>query len=789
MIVKQSSPIPLFSRRFLSRQIFSVSEGRGAAIAYGLLSFGVGALFASTHALFGAYPFAVGYLAAASRRYPFALAGALVGALTLGPRGYVYAFGYLFLSALRLFFSYPRGEGRIFPPSPAYFEEEAPLRVATACVVGSFFAVYQMTAGGLSTASFLFSLTMIAVTTLSAYAYLPIFLCGRTPCEIFLAEGKEKGEGGNVALDLCLSAFLFTVTLALRPFSLLGVSFSPFFAVALALFLPARWGTLRGTAVATLAALGTLAPAYLPSYALLAAAVGLLYTVGPFYGLAAGLALSLGAAYLVVGGRMIIDFLPEVVVSASLSFPLYRRLPALGAARGERETHDPDTGEENSRAPALQRMEMLSSAYRSLSQVFSLLAEGAARPSEGEYREACLSAFAQHCDGCERRAVCWEAGERRAHRAAECLSEQYAAGTMPAEIFLPESLLDGCPSLPKIRRSVSESCATLEESKRRGERNSLFAENYRMTAEMLSDAASREASEEKQDRNLARAARVIFSELGIPVREVRVFGERRRTLYAFGVERESAEGAKELHTRLCNLCDCRFGPPVFFVRGGRATMRLESRPRFAVSCHGARAAQAREVSGDAFSTFHGDGAYFYALLADGMGSGREAAITSGICGAFLQKTLAAGASKGVALRALNTVLSERGCECSSTIDLLELDLLFGRASFVKSGAAASYVRRGESLFRIRSATVPIGILDTPDAERVRFDVQAGDVIVMLSDGISQAPEDSLWLVELLSGDWEGDLDLMAEKILECARTHAERGDDMTVELLHVQEAS
>jgi hypothetical protein len=46
-----------------------------------------------------------------------------------------------------------------------------------------------------------------------------------------------------------------------------------------------------------------------------------------------------------------------------------------------------------------------------------------------------------------------------------------------------------------------------------------------------------------------------------------------------------------------------------------------------------------------------------------MGSGREAAVTSGISGAFLHQTLAAGASKGVAMRALNTVLAERGCEC------------------------------------------------------------------------------------------------------------------------------
>ena len=483
---------------------------------------------------------------------------------------------------------------------------------------------------------------------------------------------------------------------------------------------------------------------------------------------------------------MILDFLPELVVAVSLSFPLYRRLSDLA-----RQVHEAERGEGEltPKGRALEKIELLSSAYRSLSQVFSLLSEGGRRPNEGEYREACRAALALHCEGCERRPLCYNDEDRRAARAVECLSEQYAAGTLPAEIYLPDGLLDGCGRLASIRRGVADACAALEESKRWGERHSLFAENYRMTAEMLSDAASREASEEKEDQSLGRAARVIFSELGVPVREVRVLGNRRRTLLAIGISQKNAESAKDLLPRLCSLCDCRFGAPAFLVRSGVCTMRLESRPRFSVACHGARAARAREVSGDAFSTFRGEGAYFYALLADGMGSGREAAITAGICGAFLQKTLSAGASKAVALRALNTVLTERGCECSSSIDLLEVDLLFGHASFIKSGAAASYVRRGERLFRIASATAPIGILDTPDAERVRFDVESGDVIVMLSDGISQAPEDSLWLVELLSGDWEGDLDLMAEKILECARSHAERADDMTVELLHVKEAS
>lgn len=789
MVVKEEQPISLFSRRFLLRQVFSAAEGRGSALVYGAISFAVSALFAGTHALFGAYPFALGYVAVCRHRYPFALGGALVGSLALGERGVVYSLAYLLLTALRLLFSHPRGEGQLLPASAAYFEEEPPLRVASACVSGFFLAIYQLIAGGLSTASFLFALAMIALPTLSSFAYLSFFEDGRTLSALLLEEPKKEPSRADFSLSLSLCALFFTIALSLLPFSVLGVSLSLLFVAALALLLPLRFGVLRGGLTVIVAALGTLALPYLPAFAVMAVAVGLLSSLMPLYALALGVAAALAVAYAIVGTDMVISFLPEVIVAASLCLPLCRYLPKLAASVREGGTQSREDLQDTARRPsALRRIEMLSGAYRSLSQVFGRLSENAARPTEGEYREACLAAFAHHCEACAGQAGCWREGQQNARRAANCLAEQYAGGTPPPEISLPDSMMRSCGSLSHIRRDVAEACAALEEGKRRGEKNALFAENYRMTADMLADAARREAREEREDSTLSRAARVVFSELGIPVRRVQVLGERHRTVLATGMAKETPERERELCLRLSALCDCRFGEPTYLLRGGKATMRLESLPRYAVSSHGAGAAKGREVSGDAFSTFVGEGDYFYALLADGMGSGREAAITSGICGAFLHQTLAAGASKGVALRALNTVLAERGCECSSTIDLFELDLLFGRASFIKSGAAASYVKRGDSLFRIRSATVPIGILDALDAERIRFDVQAGDVVVMLSDGVSQSPEDSIWLVEMLSGAWESDLDLMAEKILEGARTHADRGDDMTVELLAISEA-
>ena len=69
---------------------------------------------------------------------------------------------------------------------------------------------------------------------------------------------------------------------------------------------------------------------------------------------------------------------------------------------------------------------------------------------------------------------------------------------------------------------------------------------------------------------------------------------------------------------------------------------------------------------------------------------------------------------------------------------------------MKSGAAPSFVIRDGRLFRLCSKTVPIGILRALDAEMIRFTLEKGDIIVMLSDGVTENFEDSAWLCDMLS---------------------------------------
>ena len=160
------------------------------------------------------------------------------------------------------------------------------------------------------------------------------------------------------------------------------------------------------------------------------------------------------------------------------------------------------------------------------------------------------------------------------------------------------------------------------------------------------------------------------------------------------------------------------------------------------------------VSGDSVTLFSNKQDYFYALINDGMGSGREAAFTSNLCSVFLEKMLRAGNRAGTSMQMLNNLIRSRGSdstrECSSTVDLLELDLMTAKAAFIKSGAAPSFVIRGKVVHRIQSGTAPIGIISELDVQSTPFSLRAGDTVVIVSDGILQNDPECEWLASYLA---------------------------------------
>ncbi|MCI8608734.1 MAG: SpoIIE family protein phosphatase [Firmicutes bacterium] len=210
------------------------------------------------------------------------------------------------------------------------------------------------------------------------------------------------------------------------------------------------------------------------------------------------------------------------------------------------------------------------------------------------------------------------------------------------------------------------------------------------------------------------------------------------------------------------------------------------------------AAGGQEISGDAaISCTLPDGSVAL-ILSDGMGKGQRAAAESNLVVGMLRRRLKQGRPVASAIREVNGYLlqKERGqlpChvkETFATVDLAVIDRRTGRARFYKMGAAPSYVvRRGSGgsrrVRKLEQPALPVGIIPTLKLTHVTARLHAGDLIVIMSDGIGDMAglgEDD-WIEQLLSEvpEEEGPRQL-ANRILQEAqkRRCSRETDDATV---------
>jgi stage II sporulation protein E len=108
-----------------------------------------------------------------------------------------------------------------------------------------------------------------------------------------------------------------------------------------------------------------------------------------------------------------------------------------------------------------------------------------------------------------------------------------------------------------------------------------------------------------------------------------------------------------------------------------------------------------------------------------------------------------------------------------------LDTYLCRASFYKSGAAPTYVYRNGSLFKLRSHTVPVGIIKELDFRKIDLELSAGDLVVMVSDGVTDGKEECPWLFDLLRSQSSAEPERIAELIIKYAKSEG-ASDDISV---------
>jgi stage II sporulation protein E len=199
------------------------------------------------------------------------------------------------------------------------------------------------------------------------------------------------------------------------------------------------------------------------------------------------------------------------------------------------------------------------------------------------------------------------------------------------------------------------------------------------------------------------------------------------------------------------------------------------------------------VSGDSYSMIELGGGKLAIAISDGMGNGERAHHESQETLQLLQKILQSGIEEKVAIKSVNSVLSLRTTdEIFSTLDLAMIDLQNASAKFLKIGSTPSFIKRGGKVSKIQASNLPMGILQEFEVDVVSEQLKAGDLLIMMSDGVFEGPKHvenfDLWMkrkiAELQTNKPQEIADLIMEEVIRSRAGSIE--DDMTVVVAKIQ---
>lgn len=772
----------------------NLSEGK--LLTRDILLFVAGFLLSRCHLIFGAHPLGLAFLAALPIGVWSALLGAVVGALSMGFGGIIFAATAAILVFLRAAVSVDKSENG----NRQMFGENLLLRMSISILGGFISAVYEVLLSGFSEATLAFGICMVLSPPILTFIFSGLFSTGVSaeslihgPKKLFSLRDKAQKERYElIFFSISALSLIFFIGLSIKDVSAFGISALYIYSGLITILTAKRFGAICAMAVGFASSI-CLSGVLSVAFALAGLCAGGLFGLGNGYAIIiGGVALSAFSGYSSGLGGLLAT-LPEYIISITLTIPLLKKLENGDESVTEEEGID-RSAEDMVGTMALVYQKNYEGATENIGKALMDLSETIKRHSRApgsltaeEYRDLVISVAERKCAECAGGGFCSREDIRPCIKQAEKIALSLLDG---AKIRAEDvnSSTEFCRMAKEIAEEINRETAEAERNNYNIQDKCVGAEEYRIIGGLIESAIDRDREETELDGSMTETLSRVFQECGFEDGVIRVFGKRRRHFIMAGRDASGRITSFELRKNIEKAAGVKLSAPEYFRRGEMVLMDCGIRRKLSVNVATASAAgKENEVSGDTISTFECADDYFYALISDGMGSGEVAKETSEMTTEFIRRAVEIGAGKDAIMLMLNRAIKSRQEECSATVDLFELDLLNGEGEFIKSGAAPTFIKRDSSIFRIRSHTAPIGLLSSVDSERTKAEIKPGDHIIMLSDGVSDESEDAPWLLLLLGEPPKKDLREYAEIILSEAKKNRVAKDDMSVIVIRVNE--
>ena len=351
-------------------------------------------------------------------------------------------------------------------------------------------------------------------------------------------------------------------------------------------------------------------------------------------------------------------------------------------------------------------------------------------------------------------------------------------------VDLPKEYLDGCinpnPLIFEINRLIDGFNARLEQLKKADDLKRILSISVLGLESRLNELAFELSESSKRDKNKEKRLTEFLLRRGIKTFGVSVCGDSDVTVSLIVNKKtdndlilSAISEFASVQTEITSEQNVRDGLKFLEIK-----KRFPMQAAFGVS---AVTKTNSQYSGDVHSLLKLSNSKFLVALSDGMGSGETALSTSSSSIGLIEGMLKAGLEQSVVLSLFNEIISVSTEDNFSEIDIGIVDLSEKTFDFIKIGAPYGFILSDEGIRYIEGSSLPIGILSEIKPTTAHAGAQSGDILIMSSDGITDAFGSSTDFVEFLKSAPNKNPQTLADTVLKEAlnRTGGIAADDMT----------
>ena len=388
--------------------------------------------------------------------------------------------------------------------------------------------------------------------------------------------------------------------------------------------------------------------------------------------------------------------------------------------------------------PYVVQMDKFADSLKHLSKTFLKLESYKGTFTKEELEEMFEKVTDKVCRNCENREMCL--GEKRVYTYQAmheilCAAVEYGA---ELNIELKRKLKSQCILAPRFLRETLEVFENAKEilmwNNRMVQNREGYAGQLKSFAKMIQYTTRELDAGIFEDEHMEKRLKTRLKKAGIRMLSA-VFYMTPQGKYEIHLTVKAMKGQSVSTRELVRLVGDSVGREMMPGRGERpvigedyCTVACMEGARFHTLQGVARIGKGCEkISGDTFLMTELPGGKQGIALSDGMGSGEDAFRESSMVVEMLEELLGAGFPVKTAVQMMNTALvigreEVRFC----TVDVALFDLYEGACEFVKAGAAATFLKRQGEVEIIRSATLPIGVLQDIEIDTETRRLESGD---------------------------------------------------------------